>query len=174
MGYPCRCSDPLGPERPGLIDLDEDRWPSARRFDTDFGSRDGEVAHVSSENGRGAGLHRACRNEHVVGLSADHAPPMCPAQRPPGLGCRQIDDRRLPPICLQQCDGVTGSQAIECGQSGQDGVGFSQRMSGNHKFLASALASLKLRKGSRMVFVPGTDRRDEGADIAEVSSQSAA
>ena len=35
-------------------------------------------------------------------------------------------------------------------------------MSGKHKLFASALASLELRKGSRMVFVPGTDRRDEG------------
>ena len=43
-------------------------------------------------------------------------------------------------------------------------------MSRKHKLFTSALASLKLRKGSPMVFVPGTDRRDESAGIAEVSS----
>ncbi len=47
-------------------------------------------------------------------------------------------------------------------------------MSGKHKLFTSALASLELLKGSRMVFVPGTDRRDEGAGIAEVSSHPAA
>ena len=47
-------------------------------------------------------------------------------------------------------------------------------MSGKHKLFTGALASLKLRKGTRMVFVPGTDRRDEGAGIAEVPSHPAA
>ena len=47
-------------------------------------------------------------------------------------------------------------------------------MSRKHKLFTSALASLELRKGSRMVFVPGTDRRDESAGIAEVPSHPAA
>ena len=97
---------------------------------------------------------------------------MCPAQRAPGLRCRQVDDRRLAPVGLHQRNCVPGSQAIGTGQPGEDSVGFGQRMSGKHKLFAHALASFKLRQGPRMVFVPRTDRRDESAGIAEVSSHS--
>ena len=68
---------------------------SARRLDADLGCRCGEVAHVPGDDRRGVGLQRACRDEHVVSLAADHSPPLCPAQRAPGLGCRQMYDRRL-------------------------------------------------------------------------------
>ena len=75
-------------------------FASGRRLDADLGCRCGEVAHVPGDDRRGAGLQRACRDEHVVGLSADYSPPLCSAQRAPGLGCRQMYDRSLPPVRL--------------------------------------------------------------------------
>ena len=47
-------------------------------------------------------------------------------------------------------------------------------MSGKYKLFTGTLASLKFRQGSGVVFVPGTDRGDEDAGIAEVSGHSAA
>ena len=115
----------------------------------------------------------ACRDEHVVSLSSDHSLLLLRAQRAPSLGCSQMYDRRLPPVRLQQLDGVLRSKAVGRGKPGEDGVRFRQRMSGEHKLFTGALASLEFHNGSRMVFVPGTDGRDEDAGVAEVSSHPA-
>ena len=147
---------------------------SGRHHDVDFPRRCGEVARMPCENGRGAGFQRACRDEHVVGLSADHSPSLCAVQRAPGLGRVEAHDGRLAPVRRKERNGVLGSQAIGRGQPGKDSVRFRQRVSGKDKLFAGAASSLQFRQCPPMVFVPGTDRRDEGVGIAEVSSHPAA
>ncbi len=46
-------------------------------------------------------------------------------------------------------------------------------MSGKNKLFTGALASLDLGAGSRVVFMPGANRRDEGACIAEITGHPA-
>ena len=57
---------------------------------------------------RGARLQRACRDEHVVRLTADHSLSLCPAQRAPGIVRRQVNGRGLAPVRFQERDGVGG------------------------------------------------------------------